>query len=408
MTPAQHSQNSPEDRLSQTLARQADGYVGTGLELDRVLHRAGEIRRGRRMRASMVMAAVVLAVAVPVGISALGNDPTAVRPPTPVGTPTAKADDSTPLSLDGAPKGDAPTSYAYAGTLYGGPAPRPLGKGDPLTAMARLQGGFLVARGGNDGSQVSFVGDDGNGPGTSWPISVPQFAVSPQENVGAFAEPDGTVIAVQDGGSRFFEIGKIPGDGVFTAIGMTGENCSGRSEEVGCTVTVVTDGEHPVTWTVSPNRAPVSSTRYLLPMGASVNGDTAGIVSSSAEGSCSEVRTSSDALVWKTCDYRFLGFSPDGAHLLASGAYGDGPGDGSVTVLDATDGKVALHLTTEPGTIIGGYTWEDESHALLLLFKGTESSVVRIGLDGSRETALAPVTGAEADVDSPYELAYRN
>src|SRR5690606_21313117 len=91
--------HTPENELTATLRRQADRYAaagGTDLGLDQVLSRAGEIRRGRRMRATMVMAAVVVALAVPVGITTLGNDPTKPKTPTPAAAP-----DGSSISLDG-------------------------------------------------------------------------------------------------------------------------------------------------------------------------------------------------------------------------------------------------------------------------------------------------------------------
>ena len=70
--------NPVNDRdLTTTLNRRADDFArlgGNDLDLSQVVSRAGEIRRGRRMRASMMMAAVVVAVAVPVGITVIGSD----------------------------------------------------------------------------------------------------------------------------------------------------------------------------------------------------------------------------------------------------------------------------------------------------------------------------------------------
>ncbi|MCZ4499194.1 MAG: hypothetical protein JWQ74_1747 [Marmoricola sp.] len=413
MTPAQNSQNTPEHDLSRTLARQADRYVengGTGLELDRVLSRAGEIRRGRRMRASMVMAAVVLAVAVPVGISALGNDPT-VRPPVgPAGTPTAKTTDVSPLSLDGLRVGGAPAhGYLYAGTLHGPEGEQPLGKGGEPVQVARINGGFLVQRSALDVSNpdtASFIADDGSRASTSWPVGAGGFAVSPDRNVGAFVEPDGTVLAVQDGGSRFFEIGTVPVPDAasVTAVAVTGENCSGRSEEIGCTVYVTSTGENPQTWSISPNTpGRVVSNGQQRVVAVSADGLVAGYTSVTDDGSCSSVTDGSDK-VWNTCDHSLSAFSPSGKLLLAGPAYKSGAGDSELAVLDAVTGEPRLQLSASPDVIITAVTWEDDEHLIVNLLDGdAKAALVRVALDGSRELASPVVRPVDAYV-SPYNL----
>lgn len=399
------------DQITRTLAEKAERFNRehhSDLSVEGVLARAGEIRRGRRMRATMAMAAVVLAIAVPVGVTVLGDDtpgPGHERPPA---TQTPANDD--PLTLHGLKQGEAPrTAFELDDSLYGGSAaPVPLGNGGSATGLARISGGFLVARTDGDSMRVSFLGDDGSGPGTTWPVADASIAVSPEGNVGAFVEPDGTVIAVQDGGSRWFEVGKVPDAaadaGPYRAAAVTGENCAGRSEEVGCTVYVESMGAKPVIGAVSPHRAGTLVHPALRRLdGIAPDGDVAGMTSATDTGSCSAVLDKSDTQRWSTCQHQFLGYSPDGKHLLATIPYYDGAGTSSLAVLDADSGRVVLDLRTADQAVVAQWGWEDDTHVLAVLLEGGGAGLVRIGLDGSRELA-APVQSA-TDFVSPYLLA---
>ena len=85
--------NMGDNELTSTLAREAERFTtrhGGDVSIEQVMARAGEIRRGRRMRATMVMAAVVLAAAVPVGITVL-NPGSDSNKPTPAAAPNTDA-----------------------------------------------------------------------------------------------------------------------------------------------------------------------------------------------------------------------------------------------------------------------------------------------------------------------------
>lgn len=389
------------DKITRTLTDQAERFSQqhhSDLSLDGVLARAGEIRRGRRMRATMAMAAVVLAVAVPVGVTVLGDDAPGGGRDVPPATQTPVNTD--PLTLEGLNQGEAPkVPYWLDSSLGGGGTP---------TGLAQIEGGFLVARSDGNTTKVSFLSDDRSDLGTTWPVDDSSFAVSPDGNVGAFVETNGTVIAVQDGGSRWFEVGKVPGAaesaGPFRAAAVTGEDCSGRSEEVGCTVYVESTGEKPVIGAVSPHRDPVLVHPALRRLdGIAPNGDVAGMTSVTDSSSCSAVLDKADVLQWRTCDHQFLGYSPDGKHLLATIPSFDGAGTSSLTVLDAATDRVVLDLRTADQGVLAQWSWEDDSHLIVALLQGRGAALVRIGLDGHRELA-APVQSA-SDFVSPYLLA---
>jgi hypothetical protein len=390
--------NGPENDLSSTLQRQAEQFARRGghdLDLAQVVSRAGEISRGRRMRATMVMAAVVLAVAAPVGVTVLGNDPTDPRKVDPAAVP-----DYSTITLDGLEPGNAPaTGYAANGEIHDGAMTVGLGEGGEPRALARIDGGFLVARQTPDGDlSASFIGVNRAFPARSWPTTG-SFAVSAEGNVGAFVQPDGWVRVIQDQGDGVYGFGDLPGDG-FQVVGIDGEDCSDTGD---CTVYVQTKDENPKLWAVSATAEPTEVHPGMIGAVGITDDLVAGQVSYSGDGSCSEVRTRDNAPLWKTCDYRFSSFSPSGGLLLGAQAYGDGLGDGQLSVLDARTQQVVLDLKTDDGTHITSATWEDDDHILATVFGNGRWSVIRFALNGAREYALSPVAGE--DTEPPFLVA---
>lgn len=406
MTPAPQSPHDPQHDLSQTLARQADRFVdrgGSTLELDQVLSRAGEIRRGRRMRATMVMAAVVLAIAAPVGINAIGDNPTNDDKPLIAAEP-----DPSPIRLGNYPTGDAPRNgYSVSGTLYGAKEPIPLGKGGELTYVSKINGGFLVGRyeNQNGGLLEVFVSDDGQA-GESRRLES-GFAVSPERNVGSFVDNTGTVLAVQDGGENTYEVGTLPPALGYEVEAMIGEDCSGTAQAADCTVyvQVMKDGDpNQQTWALSPGKEAEPVFDDILTLaGVSVDGLVAGQVSYSDEGSCWEVRNQDGSTLWETCENSLKGFSPDGKYILADLAYGDGPGGSGLTILDARTGAVVLDLPNTRDTFISGATWDDNTHVVAPVFDTGTWAVQRFSLNGSREYATQKAPDND-NYDSPFRL----
>jgi hypothetical protein len=400
--------NSTERDLNTSLAREANRFFedgGAPLDLGQVLDRAGEIRRGRRMRATMLMAACVLAIAVPTALlSTRGHHEAAV---TPAGHGKVAGSSLTLVGLDQGPSPHG--GYAEAGQLHlaGGPIRVTTGS-DAIVAIAPINGAYLLATRGEGGDLTARVVDDRGGAiARTWPMEG-GFAVSDGGNVGAFVEPDGTVVAVQDAGSLFFEVAKIPMGSGFGAIAVQGENCSGRSEQAGCKVYATTSDQKPQTYVAAPHDivALAIDTSLRKTVDVAADGRLAGMVSSTDTGSCSQVVTGDLTLLWKTCEHRFLSFSPTGDHLLASSAYADGMGDSQVAVLDSATGKTLLDLKTADQAVTTQVVWEDDSHLLAVVIDQGRWAVVRIGLDGSRELALPPVADS-GDLASAYVLPSR-
>lgn len=393
--------------LSRSLARHADQFArrgGSELQIDQVLARAGEIRRGRRMRATLVMAAVVAAIVVPVGILSVGSDPGEV--PSPAAPP-----DTSALVLDGLDTGATPKiGYAVDHEWRGPDGTVDLsGLADEVVEVAPLDGGLLVATQNTDSGELTanVVDEDGVIIGEARSMDW-GFSVSEGGNVGAFVQPDGTPVVVQDGGRESYELPQIPRGSGFAPVAVTGEDCAPRAENTACAVWVISRGEQPETWVSGTAGDAVTARPAFRTVTDVLDGElVAGITDVSDSGSCSTVELfDQESPQWTTCEHRFLAFSPDGRRLLASAAYADGLGDSQVAILDAGSGDVELDLSTGQGGTITQMVWEDDSHLLAKVYEEGRWAILRIGLDGSREFAVPPVTGFE-DVDSPFVLPAR-
>lgn len=390
MSPAQHN---PEQDLTNTLARQAERLAqhGSPLELDQVISRAGEIRRGRRMRASMVMAAVVLAVAVPVGITTLSeNDPTKQdqKPPF-AATPTPK--DDRPIGIGGYTVGSTPkTGYTLDGTLFHNGQKTDIGAGN-VSYLEKMTGGFLIGQSDASGATTvttgRFIADDGTVSDQTWALST-NFVASAGGNVGALVETDGTVIAVENG--RGTQAGNLPSTSTYKTVAVDGESCPND-----CIIWVVETDETPGVWRIVPGVPPEKVTERDGLMTVDGNGNyIRQIAYDDAEGGTYAYFDAQDRQVWQTSTYSPRAFSPDGKYLSAGPQYRDG-NESQVTILDSTTGKPVTDLKTAAVSTGGMNTsvfetaWEDNNHLLATVTNGEDYAVVRVDLNGAREYAVA-------------------
>jgi hypothetical protein len=392
-----------EHDLTTRLAREAERFDrlgGSALEIGQVLDRAGEIRRARRMRATVVMAAVVLAVAVPTAVVATKGHHD--RPVTPAHQSKA---DTSPLTVDGLDAGPAPATGWFEHEVWTGPDGTRLqisGGSDPA-AVASVGDSLLVATAEENGMRVTLAPPAGGtaGPAPSWPIDG-ALAVSRDGTLGAFVRPDGTPVVVREDGTDH-ELPAIPRGSSFDAAAVSGD-CADS-----CTVWVSSRGERPESWTSTPrdgSRRLTAAVQTVTDVD-SAGGLVAGIVEVRPDlTTCSAVESAvSRSPTWTTCDFRLTSFSPDETHVLAFGSIGDGLGDTELAVLDASSGTVRLHLRTADQAFIHQAVWEDDSHVLATVFQGGQWAVLRIGLDGEREYAVGPAPGE--DMESPFVLPTR-
>jgi hypothetical protein len=109
------------------------------------------------------------------------------------------------------------------------------------------------------------------------------------------------------------------------------------------------------------------------------------------------------SMVWETCDYSLLGFSPDGKHLLASDPYLSGMGLTSLTVLDTTSFEPVVEYTQPPESRMALLmnAWEDDKAILSIVVEESTTSMLRLGLDGRVERVVEPVEG-DPFADLPF------
>jgi hypothetical protein len=403
--------NFPDSDLSRHLAHKADEFDrrgGSPLDISQVLDRAGEIKRGRRMRATMVMAAAVLAVAVPTTLIATKGHTD--KPVTPAHH--AKIDTS-PLSLDGLKRGKSPV-VGYVDVrdnrfnVANGSTGLSVGTGT-ITAVAPISGGVVVAVRSSEGeTAATFVNDQGGTiPGQGWPMDGSRFAVSEDGKSAAFVAPDGTPVVIFDEGRTFQPLPQIPAGSGFEPVAVTGAECADSGANT-CEVLVTSHGKKPQTW-VSTSTGHVGEYEQMSNVVDAFEGKlVAGFTEITDSGSCSVVESLEDleqGSAWTTCDHSFGDFSPDGKHLSAYPAYRDGPGSSEFAVLDANTGTVVLDLHTTQDAFVQTAVWEDAEHLLAVVGEGRQAAILRIGLDGSREYAVPPT--ATEPYETPFVLPSR-
>jgi hypothetical protein len=112
---------------------------------------------------------------------------------------------------------------------------------------------------------------------------------------------------------------------------------------------------------------------------------------------------------WRTCDNQLSDISTDNAHVLGTPAYGDGFGPRDLEVLKTVDGSVVHSFASSRDGSSATYfdeVWEDAEHVLVVTYQDGEWAVVRLGVDGSMEYAVAPRSGS-MDTWSPLGLQTR-
>ncbi len=403
-----------ETRLSRALHDRAHDVSGTHLELDDVRRTARGIRRRRRTVTGLVAAAVV-AVAVPVGITMTGSTgadrpgdpaatpsrPVASAPPSTAGTTgsapsqTPNPDGVLPLTAKGAARGSSPqVGYLRGRTVHLAP-----GSAVELPAsylsVTPYHGGFLAADFAEGEDYVveldNTYAEVDRQPGSS------RFALSADgTRVSWFTEdangPKGLLHrAIVSGMSDEVIDQKVPGGVQYSPVGFV------SSDEV----VYQRYDDQPEVW-VTDFAGTNRRLDGLLSAGGTSQEDglVSGMVSASDTGSCWVVRqvSSGGRDLWKTCDYSLGQFSPDGRYVLAGPAYRDGIGDGEVAVLDARTGEVVAHwrCSLDGSAFVSTSVWEDGTDVLTPLFEDGSWHLLRLNVSGATTETLDPVT---ADMD---------
>lgn len=390
------------DELTRSLQQRADRIGGHPIDLESVRGRARTIQRRRRITAGAV-AAAVLAVAVPVGISATGGVlrtdnplPPATQTPNPVPEGPVEAVGAT------APRGADPAVPWMEGTVLHQPGGSTTDLGAAYQEVTPYDGGWA----GVDPAEgtTSFLDADGDVsttfPGQSLAVSADGesmagvlTATSGNQDIGLYP-----VAGVGPGG---YLSSVVSFDGTVDLAGFTG------AQQVAYTLTSPRgeSGAWVTDWAHEPERLP-----GLIKVWATseVDGVVAGLTSvdEMEPGSCSAVMAVESRHVrWETCDYTLEAFSPDGRYVIGTDDYHDGIGGSTVAVLDATDGTVLVEYTTRDIGFTGSAVWEGPSTVLVTTHQDGTWYLLRLGLDGTVEQALDPERAGE--LENPWRFGLR-
>lgn len=303
----------------------------------------------------------------------------------------------------GAPPALVWTETDGAGTTIHGPAGETTVDG-VVDAVAPMGSGFVVQT--IDGAKATtrFVGADGTPGRSSWRSGYGLATSSDGEAV-AFTTRRGGVKVIDQDGDRVLSMPKIPSKEFGTPVYVTNGYCKEDETSNGCAI-LVNSTKKRESWVVSSHGI-VDITGFKA-VSAGAGRWAGGITRFSDTGTCSVMKRNQRAR-WKTCDNMFSDISPDKQHVLGTPAYADGFGPTTLDVLDLRTGKPtnAFVSTRKALTTYFDEVWEDATHVLVVTYQDEEFAIVRLGLDGSMEYAVAPVADEDGDMETPFQLQTR-
>jgi hypothetical protein len=232
------------------------------------------------------------------------------------------------------------------------------------------------------------------------------LAVSPQGEVVAFAGRAGRVWTIDQEGDRVFRFNPVPVTGTAHAVSVTGENCKEGEGDPGFGCSIAVNGPHRAFYTSS--HGIVDRVPHLRQTTTGRGRWQGGITSFSEMGSCSAMLRSW-RVKWRTCDHQLSDISTDNRHVLGTPAYADGFGPTTLDLLATADGSVTRSFTYARNGHSATYfdeVWENAEHVLVVTYQDGEWAVVRLGVDGSMEYAVAPRRGS-MDTRAPFQLQTR-
>lgn len=389
--------NLDERDLARELHARSDDMTGSLVGLGAVKAKARRIQRTRRVVGGAV-AAVVLAVAVPAGLS-VSHELTNTAPPQPAGpTPTVvksaipRPAGPVPLTTTDLPRGEEPqVRYVLIREqkLVG-----PDGTADLPQSYRQIapyaDGWIAVGAGGRRGDQLVMLDAD--------------FQVTR-------SVPGGQALAVSDDGTQVAYVERGQGTSTLVAAPTDGSDpltwqLPGGPETAIIPVGFLGDGTvafydqlgaKPAAGVASPGGKLTELDGFLrLTDASAANGLVAGLVSYGVDKSCWGVMNpaaSTTELVWRTCDYSLGAFSPDGRFVIAGEPGDDGLGDPSLSILDAQTGEplVEYRQDREGRLFLPQVVWEDATTVLATVLDGDTSTIVRADTAGHLEEAIEPV-----------------
>ena len=184
------------------------------------------------------------------------------------------------------------------------------------------------------------------------------------------------------------------------------ENCKEGEGDPGNGCAIVVNGPHRTFYTSS--HGIVDTVPHLRRTTTGRGRWLGGITSVNDFGSCSAMLRTW-RVKWRTCDNQLADISPGNQHVLGTPAYADGFGPTALDVLSTADGSVEQSFTAARNGSSATYfdeVWEDREHVLVVTYQDGKWAVVRLGIDGSMEYAVAPRAGS-MDTWAPFQLQTR-
>lgn len=413
----------PDDELQHRLRASLDDAADGAPHVDlarSALTRARGLRRRRRVTAVAVSAVAVAAV-IPIGLR-LGSDPPddphlATAPTTtpttvlPTTRPSATSgrSSSTPVDveIDGLPLGAAPrVPYVDGSTFHGGSGSVALAPtADPVKDVVELDDGIGVWTQ-NNSSGNKHLSTNGSSTVLPTDTTVSNPAVDARSGAAVWAIHGEDASGAPTAGDTLVATRALTNvDGSVTTAPLTVGHVMGATD--GTVIFNAIDGQRAVV-----GRADIAAATYDTPwpslsLVTAVSPDLTRFAATvrGQSGTCTSVLSYPDGDVdWRSCEWRPMEFSSDGARVLAY-APSDGLGPRDLAVLDASNGDVLGSFTTK-GTF-GRATFEDADTMVAVVLVGPQSVIVRCTVDGSCELATTPAQVTPDDPDSliaPYQI----
>jgi hypothetical protein len=264
-------------------------------------------------------------------------------------------------------------------------------------SFALMGDGLVTLNDEGSGAEVAVV--DGNGDEVSGASARGYgLAVTPNGKIVAYLGKDGAPQFIEDGGAKTGGLRKVPGAGDIGAI--RGEDTCFESESIegGCTAFVNSADASGAF--VSTSHGIVDRAGDMVSVAdVSPTGLVLGLSSIEDGGSCSAVwKAFRPKPRWETCDHTLLSFSPDGSRELGTDPYLDGLGQRTLAFLDDSGAVEHSFEGGRKGPFVIQTAWEDDEHVLAVVYDVDAGwAVLRLGVDGSQEYAVAPVPGDETE-----------
>lgn len=235
-----------------------------------------------------------------------------------------------------------------------------------------------------------------------YPAVNSRIVTNANRNIVAWVDKDGTPKALQDGQEEPVDIAKAARGASPDAVAVLGDDCAHGPEIVpgaGCTVfyTVMHSTKPAALLASNHGFVDTASDKITDLQDVSTRQAMVGLVRSPGGKLCS--RYEGEEGTYTTCTVMPRTFSPDDAHLTGFPAeVTEGPAMDRVSILSAKTGKPVLTARAPNGRwMFWDAAWEDNSHLLLVVNRDNRFAMVRLGLDGTMERALAPVRSKQAN-----------